>query len=111
MTPTLRAELDRIEAFLAGDEGADLGVILAALRGPDDEDLRKKSLTIHVRRAAFPRLARKLRFWGVGKLWTLYLPKDAFVMPPSPSLEDVVLHRDHFLSHIRDAAKVLEMDK
>lgn len=108
MTPTLRAELDRIEAFLAGDEGADLGVILAALRGPDDEDLRKKNLTIHVRRAAFPRLARELRFWGVGKLWSLYLPKEAFVVPP-PS--PVGYHNDHFLSHIRDAAKVLEMDK
>lgn len=60
MTPKLRAELDRIEEFLLGDEGASLAHVLTALRGPDSGDLVvKQATTTHIRSTAFPRLAKQ----------------------------------------------------
>lgn len=64
MRQRVRKMLDSIEDFLmVGDsDAADLAAILTALRGPDDPDIshRKHDATIPIRRAAFPRIARKV---------------------------------------------------
>ena len=118
MTPTLRAELDRIGEFLQGPEGNELAAVLAALRGPDetplssfDNSFLKDETTVHIRRAAFPRLATRYdahlavhpsgRTWaGVGS-WTLVTKRPFNAHSRSKS--------QHFTNHIEDAAYVLDM--
>lgn len=98
MTPGVRAALDAVEDVLLGldTDATDLWDILSALRGPDDRraygDPRgsKKSATVPIRRAAFPRLAEKDDV--VGKIADFY-----------PSTFNVPDSFDHFTRHARDA--------
>lgn len=102
MTPTLRAELDRIEQFLMGPEGRDLAAVFSALRGPDDCNLDlKMKTTAWIRGAAFPKLRNQYPYdpnlFVVG--WSFDKSKK-FTLPVKNS---------HFRRHIVRAAKVLEL--
>lgn len=102
MTPTLRAELDRIEDFLMGPEGGLLMDVLSALRGPDEptKDHKKAATTVHIRAAAFPRLAASSgRFTDNGK-WQI-ASTVSFRRP------DIGYDYGHFESHINKAAEHL----
>jgi hypothetical protein len=100
MSPELRAELDRIEDFLMGPHGAELANVLSALRGPDfpDVDHVKEETTIHIRRAAFPRLAAQLSSFRLG--WALWTDRP-FKMPRPGT--------GHFYAHVRTAAIALKL--
>ena len=96
MTPTLRAELDRIDEFLNGPEGAELALVLSAIRGPDipHTDEVKYATTNHIRRAAFPKTCCNENPAG----WDLHLyPFNAFKEEGGW----------HFKDHIVKAATVL----
>lgn len=111
MTETLRAELDRIEDFLMGPEGAALAAILSALRGPDNDDrFLKSKTTLHIRRAAFPRIAeesaRSRNSWGDTEMnlgWVMFSPfRQGTPEPPLETSLDLCWSK-HFMRHIRSA--------
>lgn len=111
MNPEVRKILDDIDAVLMtqSDTSKQLWNVLSALRGPDDESEAKKELTIEIRRAAFP-LTTKRADEGNGG----FSPQgNNFGMgredgpPRIPA--DIMIHRDHFRSHIRSAAKALNI--
>lgn len=121
MTPELRAELDRIEEFLMGPQGADLSMVLAALRGPDnDNDTVKECTTTYIRTAAFPRLERAPAIVGLGanahEAWVMWrdprgftTDHDALFARASEGGRPNPIIRSHFIGHVRRAAIVLEL--
>lgn len=121
MTPELRAELDRIEEFLMGPQGADLAMVLSALRGPDnDNDTVKECTTTFIRTTAFPRLGHIPAAPGLGanarEAWVMYLDPRGFTTNhdyliararAAHGIDAVV--RSHFTGHARRAAVILEI--
>ena len=101
MTPTLRAELDRIEDFLMGPEGEELAAVLSALRGPDNSSLHDKcQTTTYIRARAFPRLAVSLGSCTASDVWSFVRLK------PFRDNTDISL-RFHFENHVHAAAVIL----
>lgn len=118
MTPELRAELDRIEEFLMGPQGADLAMVLSALRGPDEtNEIVKESTTNFIRNAAFPRLhaiaAASSGGCNARECWMmivdsrgLALNHSTLILRAKELILDAVV-KEHFLDHVRRAALVL----
>ena len=107
MLPEVRAELDRIEAFLLRfDEAArDLAAILSALRGPDSDDYEvKRKYTLPIRCKAFPKLEEAyLQYKGtVG--WNMELKEDCKLVYPTFVNSDLQVH---FRTHILNAIEAL----
>lgn len=108
MTPTLRAELDHIEEFLMGPEGSKLAAVLAALRGPDEVAVSetdnwhlKDETTVHIRSAAFPRLAGTSGNGYARTGWVMWTNRSFNPLARSKS--------PHFTGHIEDAARALDL--
>lgn len=103
MTPTLRAELDRIQDFLMGPEGGDLADVLSALRGPDVEpDYVKDRTTVHIRRAAFPKLSLgSSAAFTAHSRWTMWTREPFY---------PAAANGNHFRIHAENAGRVLELE-
>jgi hypothetical protein len=105
---TLRAQLKVIERFLRGPRGGDLADVLAAMRGPDNNNTdAKKASTVYIRRSAFPTLASApVNSSALGK-WTI---ADE---PPSAPI-DLAIVRElsgswHFTNHVKRACNILDI--
>lgn len=110
MTPTLRAELDRIEDFLMGPEGKQLADVLSALRGPDAGGGGLKFRTTNfIRTAAFPKLTEASQDrdgldGSANDSWMLDRNGEHISVPTGVNKPSY-----HFLSHIESAARVLDL--
>jgi hypothetical protein len=98
---------DLDQMFAKATTSRDLWDILSALRGPDNDDVvLKNDTTAFIRTWAFPRTAMSMDcpaiFRGVDYLTEKQM--QALAYPSEYGLGE----NDHFLGHIRNAARVLQ---
>lgn len=112
---SVRQVLDQIDRYLAvGDANTNqLWDVLSALRGPDDGGYNdKQHFTIPIRRAAFPRTAKRVNEAIIWMGPSFARKSDVF----NPEQMDVIDRMmdspiSHFYSHVQKAAKALGLTK
>ena len=114
MKRAVREMLDKIDVFLTrskGETAQELWDVLSALRGRDEDAARTKSdRTIPVRRAAFPRYAKKADNTPTRNLMPgpSFGSKDYATFVRAGALREAY---DHFEMHAFEAARVLGLVK
>lgn len=105
---TWREALNVLDEFMVKneEEASSLWLVLTALRGPDNvSHLAKHSSTVHVRKAAFPKLA------GTGG----YLPADLWPEYALNTTREFIIDGcgcpEHFCDHVARATQILGLDK